>query len=158
MLSVYVSLLYRVLYVLVFVSCFGVIINCVYLHESSARFPTFHLPDRLPAAARLVCLLITLLITDFYIFLCISSGCICMFVFVLDCLFCCHHGVIKQIIIINNLYFNHGRRLLCSFYRSPKSWLLLFYCHPIFVVLCKLIKMDDDDIQCDSKKLTPYIV
>jgi len=56
---------YHVLYVLVFVSCFGVI-GCVYLHDSSARFPTFHRPDSLLAAARLVCLLITLLIAVFF--------------------------------------------------------------------------------------------
>jgi len=68
------------------------VINCVYLHDSSARFPTFHRPDRLYAAARLVCLLITLLITVLLLFFCFSSGCICVFVCVLNCLSCCHYA------------------------------------------------------------------
>jgi len=58
------------------------VINCVYLHDSSARFPTFHRPDRLNAAARLVCLLITLLITVlllFFVFLVDVFACLCVY-------------------------------------------------------------------------------
>ena len=32
----------------------------------------------------------------FLMFLCLSSGCICVFVCVLNCLSCCHYGVIKN--------------------------------------------------------------
>jgi len=33
----------------------------------------------------------------FLMFLCLSSGCICVFVCVLNCLSCCHYGVIKHL-------------------------------------------------------------
>ena len=86
-------------------------------------FPSFHRPDRFPAAASPACLLITLLITVLFIFLCLSSGCICVFVCVLNCVSCCHYAIIIIIIHCHRL-ITHCSHFLLNF-QLPTGFVLV---------------------------------
>ena len=108
---------YHVLYVLVFVSCFGVISNQLCLPAWLIHSFPYLSPPRPPSCCSPSRLSVDSFVDYcFFIFLCLSSGCICVFVCVLNCLFCCHYGVIKH----NNKILLAGN---CSNGRVLTLWL-----------------------------------